>query len=101
MTDPDFEPSGLLDEALPLPDEPVVQEQFGYLLPGGRVVPLPPGIDAFDAMIGVANYNRVSRRYGPDRGTLARRTVTAWEPYEIPKRKRAARQETEEAETDD
>lgn len=101
MTDPEFEPSGLLEEALPEPEEPVVQEQYGYLLPGGRVVPLPPGIDIHDAFVGVTNYNRVNRRTGTDKGTLARRTVTVWQPCELPDRKRRGRQETEEEPTDD
>lgn len=87
-TEPDYEPSGLNEEMVPLPDEPVATEQFGYLLPGGRVVPLPPGIEAFDAAIGLANYNRLHRRTGTDRALLARRTVEPWAAYEIPKRKR-------------
>lgn len=87
VNDPDFEPSTELAELVPMPDEPVQTEQFGYLLPGGRVVPLPPGVPAFDAAVGMANYNRINRRTGVDRAKLARRTVEPWAPYEIPKKR--------------
>lgn len=53
--------------------------QYGYHLPGERVIPLPVGVTEPQAVTGVARYNAATgRRSKVDRAVLVERIVTEW-----------------------